>query len=142
MKKGKVIRIIILIILAAALIISGFKLITTLSKLSGEKNQIQKLAEETERGENLFEKNSDMICWIDIEGTKISYPVMYTPNDPEHYLHRDFNGEYSYSGLPFLDSRCDIDKSSNLIIYGHNMKNSTMFSQLLNYEDYDFWKEH
>lgn len=142
MKKGKVIGIIILIILAAALIISGFKLITTLSKLSGEKNQIQKLAEETEQGGNLFEKNSDMICWIDIEGTKISYPVMYTPNDPEHYLHRDFNGEYSYSGLPFLDSRCDIDKSSNLIIYGHNMKNSTMFSQLLNYEDYDFWKEH
>ena len=47
MKKGKVIRIIILIILAAALIISGVKLITTLSKLSGEKNQIQKLAEET-----------------------------------------------------------------------------------------------
>ena len=78
MKKGKVIRIIILIILAAALIISGFKLITTLSKLSGEKNQIQKLAEETEQGENLFEKNSDMICWLDIEGTEISYPVMYT----------------------------------------------------------------
>ena len=50
MKKGKVIRIIILIILAAALIISGFKLITTLSRLSGEKNQIQKLAEETEQG--------------------------------------------------------------------------------------------
>lgn len=142
MKKGKVIRIIILIILAAALVISGFKLITTLSRLSGEKNQIEKLAEETERGENLFEKNSDMICWLDIEGTEISYPVMYTPDDPEYYLHRDFDGEYSYSGMPFLDSRCDIDKSSNLIIYGHNMKNSTMFSRLLNYEDYDFWKEH
>ncbi len=83
-----------------------------------------------------------MICWIDIEGTEISYPVMYTPDEPEYYLHRDFDGEYSYSGLPFLDSRCDIDKSSNLIIYGHNMKNSTMFSQLLKYEDYDFWKEH
>ena len=55
MKAEKIIRIIILIILAAALVISGFKLITTLSRLSGEKNQIEKLAEETERGENLFE---------------------------------------------------------------------------------------
>ena len=77
------------------------ELITTLSRLSGEKNQIEKLAEETEQGENLFEKNSDMICWLDIEGTEISYPVMYTPDDPEYYLHRDFDGEYSYSGMPF-----------------------------------------
>ena len=142
MKAGKIIRIIILITLAAALVISGFKLITTYSRLSGEQNQIKELAEKTEQGENLFEQNSDMICWLNIEGTEISYPVMYTPDDPEYYLHRDFNGEYSYSGMPFLDSRCDIDKSSNLIIYGHNMKNSTMFSQLLNYEDYDFWKKH
>ena len=142
MKKGKVIRIIILIILAAALIISGFKLITTLSKLSGEKKQIEKLAEETEQGENLFEKNSDMICWLDIEGTEISYPVMYTPDDPEYYLHRDFDGEYSYSGMPFLDSRCDIDKSSNLIIYGHNMKTGKMFHDLLKYENESFYKNH
>ncbi len=142
MKAGKIIKITVLIILTLTLVISGIKLITTLSRLSGEKNQIQKLAEAAEQGENLFEKNSDMICWLEIEGTEISYPVMYTPDDPEYYLHRDFDGEYSYSGLPFLDSRCDIDRSSNLIIYGHNMKNSTMFSQLISYEDYDFWKTH
>ena len=95
MKKGKVIRIIILIILAAALIISGFKLITTLSMLTGEKNQIEKLSDETERGENLFEKNSDMICWLDIEGTEISYPGWYTPVDPEDYRHRACDGRYA-----------------------------------------------
>lgn len=142
MKVGKTLKIIILIILALALVISGFKLITTLGRLSDEKEQTRELAKAAEQGENLFEKNSDMICWLDIEGTDINYPVMYTPDNPEYYLHRDFDGEYSYSGLPFLDSRCDMDKSSNLIIYGHNMKNSTMFSQLLKYEDYDFWKEH
>ena len=142
MKAGKIIKIIILIMLALVLVISGFKLITTFGRLSDEKEHIQELANAAEQGENLFEKNSDMICWIDIEDTDINYPVMYTPDNPEYYLHRDFDGEYSYSGLPFLDSRCDIDNSSNLIIYGHNMKNSTMFSQLLKYEDYDFWKEH
>ena len=142
MKVGKTLKIIILIILALALVISGFKLITTLGRLSDEKEQTRELAKAAEQGENLFEKNSDMICWLDIEGTDINYPVMYTTDNPEYYLHRDFDGEYSYSGLPFLDSRCDMDKSSNLIIYGHNMKNSTMFSQLLKYEDYDFWKEH
>lgn len=142
MKTKKIIRIVILIILAAAFVISGFKLITTLTRLSDEKTQIQELAEAIDSEENLFEKNKDMICWISIEGTAIDYPVMYTPKEPEYYLHRNFDGEYSYSGLPFLDSRCDIDKSANLIIYGHNMKNSTMFSTLLDYEDYDFWKQH
>ncbi len=142
MKAGKIIKITVLIILALVLVISGYRLITTLGRLSDEKEHTQELAKAEAQGENLFEKNSDMICWIDIEGTEISYPVMYTPDEPEYYLHRDFDGEYSYSGLPFLDSRCDIDNSSNLIIYGHNMKNSTMFSQLLKYEDYDFWKEH
>ncbi len=142
MRVGKPIKIIVLVILALALVISGFKLITTCGRLSDEKEQTKELAKAAERGEDLFQKNSDTIFWLNIEGTDINYPVMYTPNDPEYYLHRDFDKEYSYSGLPFLDSRCDVDKSSNLIIYGHNMKNSTMFSQLLKYEDYDFWKEH
>ena len=58
MKAEKIIRIIILIILAAALVISGFKLITTLSRLSGEKNQIEKLAEETERVKTCLKKTA------------------------------------------------------------------------------------
>lgn len=142
MKIKKIISTVILVILIAVAVISGFKLITTYSKLSSENSQMENLAEEVRNDENLFEKNKDMICWIKIDGTGIDYPVMYTPEDPEYYLHRDFDKEYSYSGVPFLDYRCDIDKSDNLIIYGHNMKNSTMFSTLLNYEEYDFWKEH
>lgn len=95
------------------------------------------------RYEKLLEANEDFAGWIEIEGTKISYPVMYTPDDPEYYLHRNFEGEYEYSGLPFIDGACSLDpRSTNVIIYGHNMKNDTMFSHMLDYKDEDFYKEH
>lgn len=88
-------------------------------------------------------QNPDMVGWIQIEGTKIDYPLMYTPNDPEKYLHKDFNGHFSVGGLPFLDAACRMDPASdNLLIYGHNMQNGTMFRPLLSYEQKNFWQEH
>lgn len=89
----------------------------------------------------LIAENSDCIGWLSIDGTNISYPVMHTPSDPQKYLRRNFYGKYSQSGVPFLDGRCDI-QSTNLIIYGHNMKNGTMFSDLKRYVDRDFLNAH
>ena len=89
----------------------------------------------------LIAANTDCIGWISIDGTNISYPVMHTPNDPQKYLRRSFHGQYSQSGVPFLDRRCSMD-SDNLIIYGHNMKNGTMFSSLRNYTDPAFCAAH
>lgn len=66
---------------------------------------------------------------------------MHTPSDPQKYLRRNFYGKYSQSGVPFLDGRCDL-QSSNLIIYGHNMKNGTMFSDLKKYLNTDFLNSH
>ena len=66
---------------------------------------------------------------------------MHTPNNPQKYLRRSFYGEYSQSGVPFLDGRC-IPGTTNLIIYGHNMKNGTMFSDLKKYLDDTFLREH
>lgn len=85
--------------------------------------------------------NGDCIGWLSIDGTNISYPVMHTPSEPQKYLRRNFYGKYSQSGVPFLDGRCDI-QSTNLIIYGHNMKNGTMFSDLKKYVDRDFLNAH
>lgn len=100
-------------------------------------------ASSSNRYAKLLEANPDFIGWIEIEDTKISYPVMYTPDDPEYYLHRNFEGEYEYSGLPFVDGACSIEpRSTNVIIYGHNMKNDTMFSHLLDYQDEEFYQEH
>ena len=89
----------------------------------------------------LIAENADCIGWICIDGTNISYPVMHTPSDPQKYLRRNFYGKYSQSGVPFLDGRCNT-QSTNLIIYGHNMRNGTMFSNLKKYVDRDFLNAH
>lgn len=89
----------------------------------------------------LIAVNGDCIGWLSIDGTSISYPVMYTPSEPQKYLRRNFYGKYSQSGVPFLDGRCGTD-GGNLIIYGHNMKNGTMFSDLKRYVDRDFLNAH
>ena len=89
----------------------------------------------------LIAENADCIGWLSIDGTNISYPVMHTPSDPQKYLRRNFYGKYSQSGVPFLDGRCDI-QSTNLIIYGHNMNNGTMFADLKKYVDKDFLSAH
>ena len=89
----------------------------------------------------LIAENADCIGWLSIDGTNISYPVMYTPSDPQKYLRRNFYGKYSQSGVPFLDGRCGTD-GGNLIIYGHNMKNGTMFSDLKKYLNTDFLNSH
>lgn len=90
---------------------------------------------------DLLSMNSECFGWISIAGTNINYPVMHTPNNPQKYLNRNFYGEYSFSGTPFLDSRCSAD-STNLIIYGHHMNNGTMFADLCNYTDYSYFTEH
>ena len=89
----------------------------------------------------LISMNSECFGWISISGTNINYPVMHTPSNPQKYLNKNFYGEYSYSGTPFLDARCSAD-SANLIIYGHHMNNGTMFADLCNYTDYSYFTEH
>lgn len=89
----------------------------------------------------LYQQNPDMVGWIKIEGTAIDYPVMHTPAAPEKYLHVNFEGAYSYPGVPFVDAACTID-SDNLLIYGHNMPNGTMFRSLMQYQQKNFWQNH
>ena len=89
----------------------------------------------------LYEQNHDLFGWLRIDGTVIDYPVMHTPTDPEKYLHTNFNREYSFGGIPFIDANCSAD-SDNLLIYGHNMHDGSMFGQLVRYRDEDFYKAH
>ena len=83
--------------------------------------------------------NSDVIGWIKIDGTNINYPIM---QNSDYYLHRDIYKNYSSHGTPYLVNYCDIKNSDNLIVYGHHMKDNTMFSQLENYKNYNFYKDH
>lgn len=92
--------------------------------------------------EALYERNSDMVGWIKIEGTQVNCPVMQSSEEIEFYLRRNFEKEYSYSGLPYMDDRCDVSEpNNNLLIYGHNMKDGTMFGELPKYESKSFWEQ-
>ena len=89
------------------------------------------------------EENEDTVGWLTIQGTKIDYPVMYTPQDPEKYLHLGFDQKYSFAGLPFIDANCSLDpESDNLIIYAHNMLDGSMFRSLMKYEEKSYWQQH
>ena len=90
-----------------------------------------------------YKKNPDLAGWIKIENTHIDYPVMQSLYDEEYYLHRDFDGEDSDDGLPFMDIRCILSRpSTNYLIFGHNMKSGNMFADLLKYADKSFYDEH
>ena len=92
---------------------------------------------------NLYLENADMVGWIQIEGTNIDYPVMQTPADPNYYLKHDFEKHYTDYGCPFMQADCDaLRPSDNLIIYGHNMKDGSMFADLAKYRNKDFWQNH
>ncbi len=110
--------------------------------------------EETEPTENLeaqqayeaygqvYELNPDFVGWVQIEDTKLNYPVMQTVSDPDYYLDRDFEKNYSAYGVPFMEALCKPGTSNNLIIYGHNMKNGSMFHTLVNYSSQSYYREH
>ena len=87
----------------------------------------------------LYQKNPDLAGWLTIPGTRIDYPVMYSPDEPERYLHANFEVSYSFAGLPFIDAVCD-PESGNRIIYAHNMMDGSMFRTLLKYQQKDFWQ--
>ena len=87
----------------------------------------------------LYQKNPDLAGWLTIPGTRIDYPVMYSPDEPDRYLHANFDAAYSFAGLPFLDAACDTE-SGNRIIYAHNMLDGSMFRTLLKYQQKDFWQ--
>ena len=88
------------------------------------------------------EMNPDMVGWISIEGTAINYPVMHSLENPDYYLKHSFERSQSDYGVPYVDAACCIGTSNNLVIYGHNMKNGSMFHDLVQYKSQDFYEEH
>ena len=90
----------------------------------------------------LFLRNSDIIGWIAIEGTKIDYPVVQRKQTQDYYIHRNFYREYASRGCIYAREECDVMKpSDNVVLYGHMMKDATMFADLNGYKYEKFWKE-
>lgn len=91
----------------------------------------------------LYELNRDMVGWIEIEGTAIDYPVVQTPNDANFYLRRNFYKENATCGTIYVREACDVNlPSDNVTLYGHNMRNGTMFADLHKFKKKSFWQEH
>jgi sortase B len=92
--------------------------------------------------DSLRQINGDVIGWIYIPDTQINYPIVQGENNDE-YLYHLLTGEYNGSGSIFMDYRNDADwLDRHSVIYGHNMKNGTMFADILNYQNRDFYKAH
>lgn len=107
--------------------------------IDDEKNNI---SERILKLKKLHEENNDIIGWIEIEGTNINYPVLQTNNN-DFYLNHDYQKKYNKNGSIFLDKDYDWNiPSSNLLIYGHNSQDGTMFKDLLNYKNENYYKEH
>lgn len=88
----------------------------------------------------VYQLNSDMVGWISIPDTKINYPVVQTPNDPNFYLKRDFYKNSSRHGTIFAHAWANPETpSDNVTLYGHNMRDGSMFAALHKYESKEFY---
>ena len=93
--------------------------------------------------EALLEKNKDVKAWLYSKDTVINYPVVQG-DDNDYYLYRMVNGEWNGKGSLFIDYRCENPfKDFNTIIYGHRMKDGSMFRSLVEYrDDPEYYAEH
>ena len=114
---------------------------TTEVENAAEAEEKQELLREAAGYASLAEQNPDYVGWLKIPGTRIDYPVMSRASDPEYYLHRAFDGSRSSGGTPFLGQLSDKD-STCMIVYGHNMKNGSMFGTLDDYKSEKWQTEH
>jgi sortase B len=90
-----------------------------------------------------YQQNQDMVGWIRLPGTKIDYPVLQTSIDNlNYYIDVDFNRQPNVAGSIYIREVCNVfQPSGNVVIYGHNMKNETMFGSLYRYRNQSHWEK-
>ena len=160
----KVIKIILLAICLCVFIFSAYNIYKYLSEENANKKLNNELMEkaiiETPNDNNdnaqenedillisvdfsvLKQENEDIVGWLYLEDSPINYPVVQS-NDNDYYLRRLVNGEYNIAGSLFMDYRNDSNlEDNNTIIYGHNMKNNTMFGSLQEYKNQNYYDNH
>ena len=163
---GKIRKVLIIILLLAAFSSGVLVLMDFLARLQAER-EYEKLAEMVQTEEETKEElqteetepeaeeyqspidfamlksiNSDTVGWIQVPDTPIDYPIVQA-EDNDRYLHTDFEGNESVGGAIFLDFESDPDlKGYNNILYGHHMKNGSMFKALVNYKDQEYFEDH
>ena len=160
----KVIKIILLVICLCVFIFSAYNIYKYLSEENANKKLNNELMEKaiietpndnndnTQENEDILpisvdfsvlkQENEDIVGWLYLEDSPINYPVVQS-NDNDYYLRRLVNGEYNIAGSLFMDYRNDSNlEDNNTIIYGHNMKNNTMFGSLQEYKNQNYYDNH
>ena len=158
-KKRKILWSILLLISVCVFLFAAYQLISQYMTYRAAETEYESLTGiayipdgETENGADGYKSpidfaalaaiNPDIIGWIVIDGTNIDYPIVQG-SDNDAYLHKTFSGERNSSGTIFLDCRNAPDFSDrNSIVYGHKMKNGSMFAGLTEYKDQGFYEQH
>lgn len=164
MKKIRYFRLIAVILLGAVFVFSAYKILNTIIAYEKSKQNHETVSRENvtvleppetqEEAlsvemapiqvdfENLLLQNQDVVGWIYCEGTPINYPVAQS-TDNAYYLRRALDGSYDIGGTVFMDYRSDsLLGNRNTLIYGHNMKNDTMFGTFVKYTDQSYYEAH
>lgn len=154
-------RIILILIFLGIFIFSTYQVINYVIEANKNKSENNKLVEKAitivEEGEQiddervapfsvdfnaLQEENKDIVGWIYSKDTPINYPVLQSDNN-DYYLRRLITGEYNTAGSLFMDYKNKSNLEDNkTIIYGHNMKNATMFGTLPKYRNQEYFDQH
>lgn len=91
----------------------------------------------------LYSMYPDVVGWIKIDGTPIDYPVMQDTTGGEYYLNHNFEGKDDNKGAPFVDADSRLKPlDKNIVIYGHNTRDGSMFGNLDNYLEQKFYEKH
>ena len=151
MKKSKIIRSILVLCFIATIGFSGYKIWKINADYYDEKRMhdiVMEYKPEDPKPDmeiinqsviDLQSKYSDVVGWLTVPNTKIDYPFVWYENN-DYYLRRDLNGDYALAGTVFMDYRCEKGfTSKNTIIYGHHMRNNSMFGTIKLFNDKDFF---
>lgn len=145
--KKSVLKVSISLMVAAILVIIAGMAVKLLQEDYTEERTFKDIQKVVEKADDdilskLKKRNSDVVGYLEITDTTISYPVMQSKGNPDFYLTHDIDKNYSFYGIPYLSAYCDLEKSDNLIIYGHNINGGRMFGALTQYKDENFYQKH
>ncbi|OLS02320.1 class B sortase [Tissierella creatinophila] len=141
----KIIKRLAILVSVVVLLVSSYRIVSYGYKSVNNKNLYKDISSiytsraTTSDGLNsLKEINKDIVAWIEIPNTNIDYPVVQG-KDNSFYLTHDIKGKKSPHGSIFMDYRNLVGEDKSLVIYGHHMKDGTMFKDLVKYKDKDFF---
>lgn len=152
-KSRKSIYILILIVLIGILAFSVFSIGRVLYGYMQGRSTYSRIAEEAgaKKGKDSVEidfrklrkKYPDVKAWLYSRGTVINYPVAQGGQDSEWYLHHTLDGRWNGAGTLFIDERNEKPFAEFLtVIYGHHMRDGSMFGSLVKYRDRKYYEKH